>query len=107
MAQIFPNFVTVNARGSAPAPIQTEQVAAAGTGSQQFVALTWDSPYNDFPVVDYDVVISVEATTGDGSSISVGGFTKSATGVSVSLTANLSQGVKVHAVGFSAGPGNS
>ncbi len=107
MSQHFSNFSTANPRGSAPADIQACAVVAVGTGSQQFVALSWDSPYNDFPGVDYSCQISVEATDGDGSTISVDGFTKSADGVSVSLTAGNGQGIKVHAVGFAAGPGNS
>jgi hypothetical protein len=107
MAQIFPNFVTANARGSEPAPIQTKNVAATGTGSAQSVALTWDAAYPYYPDQNYDVQIAVEGTSGDGSTISVGGFTKSSTGIVVSLTAGNGQTVVLHATAFNAGPGNS
>jgi hypothetical protein len=104
MAQIFPNMVTKNARGSAPAPIQTKNVAASGTGSAQSVSLTWDSAYPD---TTYDVVIGVEAVSGDGSTIDVGGYSKSKTGIVVSLVGGAAQSLILHAVGYSAGPGNS
>jgi len=107
MAQIFPNFVTANARGSEPAPIQTKNVSATGTGSAQFVSLTWDSAYPYYPTQNYDVQISAEATSGDGSTISVGGFTKTAAGITVSVTAGDGQTFVLHATAFNAGPGNS
>ncbi len=105
MAQIFPNLVTANARPDGiGAPIQTKKQAATGTGSQQFVAVTWDAAYLD---TSYGVQVGVEAVSGDGSTISVGGYTKTATGISVSITGGSGQSLLVHAAAFHAGPGSS
>jgi hypothetical protein len=108
MAQIFPNLVTANVRPDGlAAPIQTKKQAATGTGSAQSVSLLWDGAYPYYPTQDYDVQVGVEATSGDGSTISVGGFTKSATGIVVSVTAGNGQTFVLHATAFNAGPGNS
>lgn len=108
MAQIFPNLVTATARPDGiAAPIQTKNVAGTGTGSAQSVFLTWNAAYPNYPPQNYDVQFAVEATSGDGSTISVGGFTKTATGITVSVTAGNGQTFVLHATALNAGPGNS
>lgn len=104
MSQHFSNLSTKNAHGSIPGDIQTKYVTATGTGSPQSVAITWDAAYLD---TAYGVTVGVEAVSGDGSTVSVGGFTKSPTGIVISLTGGSSQSLRVHAAAFAAGPGNS
>lgn len=105
MSQYFPNLVTKNARPDGiGAPIQTKDQAATGTGSAQFVAITFDAAYQD---TNFGVQISVETVSGDGSTISVGGFTKSKTGISVSITGANGQSLLVHVLAHHAGPGAS
>jgi hypothetical protein len=101
MPQIFPNFVNTTPESAQPAPIQTKRVSGTGTGADQQVAITWDVPFAD---TNYTVSLAIETTAGvtyQNNPFLVENFTKSTTGLVVTVNCPNTLTYVLHAVALS------
>jgi hypothetical protein len=101
MPQIFPNIVNTTPQSAFPAPIQTKRASGTGTSGFQQVAITWDVPFAD---TYYTVALAIESTAGisfENNPFLVENFTKSTTGLVVTVDCPNGLTYVVHAVAFS------
>jgi hypothetical protein len=100
MPQIFPNFVNTTPQSAQPAPIQTKRVSGTGSGTYQQAAITWDVPFAD---TNYTVSLALEVPNSalEDNPSAVNNFSKTTTGLVVTVTVAGTVPYVLHAVALS------